>query len=940
MSSSEVTWAEAMTRARLEAAWSKVQERGGGPGVDGVTVERFGLNALSRLDTLFAELHARAWKPKPARRVVLTDDPDRRIAVPTVRDRVVHRALADGMAARCDALLSPAAWAFRKGRGVLGALREVERHLKAGRRWIVRADVAHFFDEIDRDRLLDELPIDADLKRLVSAILGAGVSLGDSVQVASRGVPQGSPVSPLLANLYLRSVDVAMSAEDAGFLRYADDMMLLCRTATQAEAGLAALTEQIEQRGLTLKPRKTWRGHVAEGVDFLGARFDAGGRGPSSRAIAHLDRRAEALVDEPEALARFVASWTRWYGPVHRYATVGLAAIAGAALGARSVLAALSELAPARLARPEGGLPAALHARLVSVWLGGGEDALPCAIVEARAAARRGLTVIDQRRLIHALALPPQAITALRDPPRRLPALFAAHGQLRLAEAARSLLVDAVPDPARPDPGDDRLLEVLARIFGRQDRHLKERKDSRGHLRFQEVDAPLDADALQDHLKGGRRRAIYLCRSDGTVAVAVMRVRLQRDAALPRGPSSDGRAQSSAIRAQVHDFALHAARVAQARGWPCFIEAAPQGERRLWLLFERPVPLHHAHRALLTWREAMGDPPQCVRIDRTPARDRTAKGLGPWVVLPLGRDPRTQRDGHLLDEAGQPVADDIATLCSHPTVPAGRVRPVWSTGRVASVDAVQAPSLDGLPHARRVIAGCPMLRALSKKAAQVGLLDGTERATLYESLAFLPTEERLPALTVLLGPTGDDRARIARRLRRVPAWPIACASVRRRHPQLSCEVGCKCRFRSEKPGYATPVLHALRPTEVPIFLSKTPGRPKPAKDRPSAAKATASTRPARPGPRSENTRRAATAETVPPAATQAPPKGTRADQIAAALHKLANLRTQAESVRHGVARVEQSLVEVFRESGSDRIRVAQGWLVHRADAEPRFVIEL
>lgn len=948
MSSSELITINALTRARLEAAWDHVRTRGGAPGIDGLTVERFGLEALRHLDALFEAIVTNAWRPKPARRVILPDDPDRPIAVATVADRIVHRAIADALTQRLDGTLSPAAWAYRPGRGVLGALREVEAHLSAGRKWIVRADIAHFFDEIDHARVLSELPLGAHLRRLIERILGAGVSLGAAIRVPGRGVPQGSPLSPILANLYLRPVDEALHGGRAGFLRYADDMIILCTDAEQAREGLAELAAQVEARGLTLKPRKTWRGHVAEGVDFLGARFDAAGRGPSTRALKRLAQRTDELLDSPDALARFVTAWQRWYGPVHRHADVSLGAIAGAALGARTTLPAVSALSKRRLNASAGGLPAPLHARLVSVWLGGGEEALPCAVIDARAAVRRGLTIVDHRRLMNALALPADAIGALREPLRRLPALFAAHGQIRLADAARSLVEEAASAPIREAPGDDRLLELLGLCLGRQDSHLQEKRDKRKHLCFQPVDGPIDSAALRAHLVGERRRAIYLCRSDGTVAMAILELRVRRQAALPPwadgGVGRDARAHWSGLRAQVHDFAVHTARIAEKRGWPCAIEAGGRDERRLWLFFEQPVPLHHAYRALLTLREAAGDPPESVVVRQVPRVDRIRKGPGPWIPLPLGRDPRTGRDARLLDGDGRLADDEIGALCAQPRIAVGRMRPAWNRGPVADEEAVVSPRLDGLPHARRVLDGCPMLRALSEKAQRIGLLDGEERSTLYESLAFLPAEERLPALTMLLGPTGDDRVRVARRLRRLPAWPIACASIRKRHPQLSCEVGCKCRFRSERPGYATPVLHALRPDEIAIFRQKKSTRspvrpPKPAKKgkavnrlprAPESPVATAATD--APAPR--------LSEPAPTSSGADNPAPGLEERIAGALKKLANLRNQRESVTRGIERAEAALGGIFAEQETRRLRVAHGWLVYRPDGEPRFVIEL
>lgn len=265
----------------LQAAWAKVWANRGAAGADGMTVAKFAERQDEHLPRLAEDLRAGSYRPQPVRRVWIpkAGGGQRPLGIPTVRDRVVQQAILQVLEPIFEPTFSPRSHGFRKGRGCASALAVVDRAVKHGYTWVVDADIEAFFDSVDHDKLLDavhEEVTDGSLLRLVRRILEAGVVEPGtaSVEPSEMGTPQGGPLSPLLANLYLHALDERLTAAQVGLVRYADDFILFAKSETEAQAALELAREVLEgELGLRLHPAKTKVVTAAEGFEFLGFRW-------------------------------------------------------------------------------------------------------------------------------------------------------------------------------------------------------------------------------------------------------------------------------------------------------------------------------------------------------------------------------------------------------------------------------------------------------------------------------------------------------------------------------------------------------------------------------------------------------------------------------------------------------------------------------------------
>ncbi len=287
----------------LAAAAEEVRRNHGVPGVDGESVEEFLERAKERIPELSEALRKHTWQPKPLQRVWIPkpDGTKRGLAVPCVVDRVVHTAIAKVVYAVFQDEFGPDCYAYVRGRGALDAVQRVQKEGQAGKGWVFETDLSKFFDTIPRGRMVDKLAVriaDGSFLRLVRLILRSGV-LGEPQGEDDVGVPQGSPLSPILANVYLAEFDRKVGSCHA-LVRYADDIVVLCATNSEARAAAKAVEAAVNEEGLKLKPDKTRVVMMAAGVEFLGYRITPRKAEPSQKSVKRFQEKLRSLTERHE----------------------------------------------------------------------------------------------------------------------------------------------------------------------------------------------------------------------------------------------------------------------------------------------------------------------------------------------------------------------------------------------------------------------------------------------------------------------------------------------------------------------------------------------------------------------------------------------------------------------------------------------------------------
>jgi group II intron reverse transcriptase/maturase len=246
--------------------------------VDGETIEAFAVSLDRRLTELRGDLREGMYAPSPLLGVCVPK-PDgglRRLAVPTVRDRVAQEAARIVIDPLLDRTFETCSFGYRRGRSVQQAVLRVQALRDEGYVWVVDADVDSFFDEVDHEILLEAFGrhvSDPQVRSLVERWVAAPVLFGSLRMEPHRGLPQGGPLSPVLANLYLDWFDEQVSRRGFKLVRFADDFLILCTTRPAARRALRLADTLLGELCLALDREKTRLTSFEQGFRYLGTLF-------------------------------------------------------------------------------------------------------------------------------------------------------------------------------------------------------------------------------------------------------------------------------------------------------------------------------------------------------------------------------------------------------------------------------------------------------------------------------------------------------------------------------------------------------------------------------------------------------------------------------------------------------------------------------------------
>lgn len=277
----------------LSNAFQRVKANQGAAGVDKQTIEIFESHLNENLEHLAQSLRLGNYQPKAIKRVWIPKPgtaEKRPLGIPAVSDRVVQTALRSVIEPIFEAEFAEHSYGFRPKRGCKDALRRVTELLEAGYHWVVDADLKSYFDTIPHAELMACVQLriaDGRVLELIESFLKQGIMEAMQSWTPERGSPQGAVISPLLSNIYLNPLDQIMAAAGFEMIRYADDLVVMCRSKSEAEQAMARIEQWTMQAKLQLHPEKTRIVDATQvgGFDFLGYHFERGYKWPRKKSL-------------------------------------------------------------------------------------------------------------------------------------------------------------------------------------------------------------------------------------------------------------------------------------------------------------------------------------------------------------------------------------------------------------------------------------------------------------------------------------------------------------------------------------------------------------------------------------------------------------------------------------------------------------------------------
>lgn len=320
-----------LSPTNLNRAFKRVRSNRGGGGVDKMEVESLRDYLVEHKDGLIQSILDGRYRPNPVRRVEIPKEngKKRSLGIPTVVDRVIQQAIAQVLSPIYEKQFSANSYGFRPGRNAHQALGRCRDYITEGYKYAVDMDLEKFFDTVNQSKLIEVLSRTVKDGRVVSLIhkyLNAGVVVRNKFEETEMGVPQGGPLSPLLSNIMLNELDKELERRGHRFVRYADDLVILCKSNRSAERTLANIVPYIENRLFLKVNREKTTVAFVSGIKFLGYSFyvvkGVGRLRVHAASVAKMKARIKMLTSRSngwgydrrkEALRQYITGWVNYF---------------------------------------------------------------------------------------------------------------------------------------------------------------------------------------------------------------------------------------------------------------------------------------------------------------------------------------------------------------------------------------------------------------------------------------------------------------------------------------------------------------------------------------------------------------------------------------------------------------------------------------------------
>jgi len=317
-----------LSRENMLKAWKRVKANKGAPGIDHMSIEEFPEFARKNWDSIRESLLAGTYHPSPVRRVEIpkATGGTRPLGIPTVLDRLIQQAIYQALMPIFDPGFSDYSYGFRPGRSAHNAVYQIRESIREGYRVAVDMDLSKFFDTVNHDVLMHRVARkvrDKRVLRLIGKYLRAGVMVNGRLQATPKGVPQGGPLSPLLANILLDDLDKELERRGHRFVRYADDFIILVKSQRAGDRVLQSVQRFLERKLKLQVNQDKSQVALTSQTDFLGFTFKGTKIRWSDKAFREFKRRVKHLtgrswfVSMPyrfKKLAQYLRGWMNYFG--------------------------------------------------------------------------------------------------------------------------------------------------------------------------------------------------------------------------------------------------------------------------------------------------------------------------------------------------------------------------------------------------------------------------------------------------------------------------------------------------------------------------------------------------------------------------------------------------------------------------------------------------
>lgn len=845
-----LTYSTLIQMNNIREAWQRVKQVSSDtPGVDGKKIEDMISMEEDFLLDLQEQLIEGTYQPSPVKEFVLEGKKGKKrtIGILTVQDRVVHTLIKLKLEPLVESKLIPWNFGYRPGKSALKAIEQIENWIKEGYSWFAETDIASFFDEVNHELLGQQLSYFVTDDELINFMKNLYSHPSVDKEGTGKGITQGSPLSPLLANVYLHRLDMQMANHSLPYIRYADDILMLGQSRKEMQERLNLFLYGLQELQLRHHPDKTRIAQINEGFYFLGFSFTLTGKAVGEKGIESLIERLEEakietlfIENRNEKYRQILNGWQQYYEgiPWESFHDPEVLILALEMEKDTEKIKQIYERVRSEwVAQPgwdEGRIRLLLS---FSIKLNKIQDSLLW-IAYMRESNRKP----DERASIWLNRILPIDTQEQDKILELIKQIHFGHQKdkdvvqdeliNRLIEHKLFKLAQLYHDPVQtygqkiqmvenliPDDPINEELQLFYDLFsGKEDLFLVEHLLEGTKRSFQPIYRAWNLEDVKQHWKGEMTIAQYLIRVNRTVAYAVIDIDMTKD---QLAKIVFNEQEYIHTWEKTKEDALKIRETAERIGLSAYVVDSGYKGCHVWFFFEEPMQLNVAYEFLLKIISLSGGSSEGVVWQPYPNQRKLKEGNhGQAIKLPWGKHSISGRQAWFLDETGKPYDDQPGLLSKIKKNPRQKILQISQSDiRPQSEKNSRNDNLSDLnpPTIQFIVNGCPIMRHFIEKAEKTGFLNHQERLGLLNVFGPIGEEgrrflHRVMSKTMNYNPDVTDKY-----IHRSFDRPISCVRIREHFPGLTAQLNCNCKFPDIDGAYPSPVLHDRKNIQLVRF---------------------------------------------------------------------------------------------------------------------------
>ena len=865
---------------KLGQAWDRVRKNKPACGVDNVTFEMFEERRREELRQLNLELKENRYESLPVKLSnIYKGDKVRTIALFSMRDKVVQQSLAYELGRIYEPLFSKSTYAYRPGQSALEALKLIEERTKNQQeQWVLKLDIADFFDSIRHDDLLQMMGKrikEQDVLELVQTVLKTKIMDENTGELRENqlGIYQGSSCAPLLSNIYLMDYDREMEERSSFYIRYSDDILILESNEEKARKLYEYSKLYMEKKGLKLNESKTQLHQLDEqnGFVYLGYEFTAKGKSVPAKAVSSLTSRLETMwltsrLNMEEKLKKgqeILGGWEQYYrderkpGSIIEYVIV-LSMVRNKAPEIRDEIEK-TRFQMVNYYRDIAQYMAQYWNERENFVNAVKEYEQFCQVPEEEQEMKQNaqhLRLITELIQRYASLLTHPSDEAYADIMQlytdmgayRKAAYFweirAKYGQERTENTPKNILNTAKSVAKEKSVREDAAIldsidiqDYIDLFVGREDTYAEESISEGKHRTMEQVLEPLTEEAIRQHLSGKKILGTYVQRPNSTSKYVVFDVDISKKILLQH---SYGSIEFDAYKQKAAELAEQICRILKRMGLTGYVEDSGFRGYHVWVFFTEWIPVRYLNQFEGCVQKELGDMGDDIVLELFPNSTKIRQGkCGQKMKLPLGIHIRTGNRSFFVDEQFCAIRDykEFFSGIAHYSLAA--IRKILGMYALTEEEKPDRKEVDRnlerfgtLPESVRIVLEkCSLMRYLCQKAASTGYLSHFERLSILYVFGHMGDDGKEFVHTVMGFTLNYQYSTTQKFITKLPEKPVSCVKLREQYKLITAEYGCSCNFKRTKNCYPSPVLHAIKnsddeQSDITVPMSRTMSKAK------------------------------------------------------------------------------------------------------------------